>query len=179
MRVSRVPLAANAELSITPKGEVNYSVDIRYRRKVDQLKAEATNGMTLTREYLDEAGKPKTSFTVGDVVVVRVHSKLKESSNYVMVSDALPAGFEAINTRLATSDSSVKQTEDWGTYREMRDDRVNFTSEWARYGDYTHEFTMRATSVGKFARPPTTVELMYEPETHAQTAFDVIEIKAK
>jgi uncharacterized protein YfaS (alpha-2-macroglobulin family) len=96
-----------------------------------------------------------------------------------MVSDALPAGFEALNTRLATVGTAVKQTEEWGTYREMKDDRVNFTSEWATYGSYTHEFTMRATSVGKFARPPTTLELMYEPEQHAHTAYSMIEIKAK
>jgi uncharacterized protein YfaS (alpha-2-macroglobulin family) len=179
MRVARVPVATTGELSILPVGEVNYSVDLRFRRKVENLKEEATNGLSLTHEYFDEQGKPKTSFTVGDVVVVKVRAKLKKSCNYVMVSDALPAGFEPLNTRLVTTGDAVQQTDDWGTFREMKDDRVNFTSEWATYGDYDHEFTMRATSVGKFARPPTTLELMYEPETHAHTAYDVIEIKAK
>jgi len=179
MRVARVPVAATGELSILPVGEVNYSVDLRFRRKVENLKEEATNGLSLTHEYFDEQGKPKTSFTVGDVVVVKVRAKLKKSCNYVMVSDALPAGFEPLNTRLVTTGEAVQQTDDWGTFREMKDDRVNFTSEWATYGDYDHEFTMRATSVGKFARPPTTLELMYEPETHAHTAYDMIEIKAK
>jgi uncharacterized protein YfaS (alpha-2-macroglobulin family) len=179
MRVVHVPLTANGELAITPKGEVNYNVDIQYRKKLDLLKAEASNGITLTHEYLDEQGKPKTSFTVGDVVVVRVTASLKENRNYLMVSDALPAGFEALNTRLATVGPSATQTQEWGTYREMKDDRVNFTSEWATYGTYVHEFTMRATSAGKFAKPPTTLEAMYEPENHAQTALEMIEIKPK
>ncbi len=182
MRVARVPVAANGELSIVPSGgEVTYNAELRYRRKLDQLKAEATKGITLKYEYFDEKGSPKSAFTVGDVVVVKVTTKLDTDSSHLMVSKALPAGFEPINARFETAGETTQQTDDyyWGRYSELKDDRVNFTSEWANDGEYTYEFSMRAMSVGKFARPPTTAELMYEPEVHAQTAFDVVEIKAK
>lgn len=179
MRVATVPVTANGELAIAPKGEVSYAVELRYRRKPEALKFE-NKGLGLTREYLDDKGTPKASFTVGDVVVVRLSLQLNEDVNHLMISDAIPAGFEALNTRLVTTgDAGVKQTESWGVYREMRDDHVNFTNEWSSDGAYVYEYTMRATSVGSFARPPAIVELMYDPATRGQTAADVIEVKAK
>jgi uncharacterized protein YfaS (alpha-2-macroglobulin family) len=179
IRVATVPLPANAEITITPTGEVHYNVEIHYRKTVDALKEE-TNGLTLTHEYLDEAGKPKSSFVVGDIVRVRLTTILKEDGDHLMVSDVLPAGFEALNSRFATvGEAGIVQTKEWGTYREIHDDRVNFASQYSSYGNYVHEFTIRAIAVGKFARPPTVAELMYEPATNAQTAYDVIEVKPK
>ena len=180
VRVVHVPLAAASELRITPKGgEVSYNVEVRYRQKPDAIKPES-NGLTLSYEYLDETGKAKSTFTVGDVVVVRVTTDVKEDAEHLIVTHPFPAGFEALNTRLATvGTAGIKQTEEWGTYREMRDDRVDFASEWSSDGRYVHEFSMRAIAAGTFARPPTVAELMYEPTTRAQSGFDVIEIKAK
>jgi uncharacterized protein YfaS (alpha-2-macroglobulin family) len=178
LRVVTVPFTAG-ELAITPKGEVHYNVEVRYRRTPESLK-DVSAGLTLERLYLDEAGKPKTTFKVGDVVVVRLTTQLKDDSNHLMVSDSLPAGFEALNSRFATvGTTGIKQTEEWGTYREMHDDRVDFASEYSSQGQYVHEFTMRAIAVGTFARPPTVAELMYEPTTRAQTALTMIEVKAK
>lgn len=179
MRVATVPLAQAGELTFAPKGEVSYSVEMKYRRKPGALKFE-NKGLGLTREYLDEKGNPKSSFTVGDVVVVRLSLQINEDVNHLIISDAIPAAFEPLNTRLVTTgDAGVKQTESWGVYREMRDDHVDFTNEWSSDGKYVYEYTMRATSVGTFARPPAITELMYEPSVRGQTAADVIEVKAK
>ncbi|HRC54270.1 MAG TPA: MG2 domain-containing protein [Kofleriaceae bacterium] len=179
MRSITVPLPAAASLVLQPTGEINYSVAIRHRRTPRSLQPES-NGIVLTRAYLDEAGQPKTTFQVGDVVVVRVTTELTGDDEHLIVSEPLPAGFEALNTRLATvGDAGIKQSQQWGTYREMLDDRVNFASEWTYRGGYTYEFTMRATSVGKFARPPTVAELMYDPAVNARGGLDILEIKAK
>jgi len=178
IRLATAP-AGTGEIKITPRGEVHYNVDVRYRRKPETIKAQS-NGIAFTQAYLDEAGKPKTSFKVGDIVVVRVTTDLKESEAHLVISAALPAGFEALNTRFETVGSQgVKQTEQWGVYREMRDDRVDFVSEYSDYGGYLYEFSMRATQAGTFVRPPTTAELMYDPEVNANTALDRIEIKPK
>ncbi|MBA3395939.1 MAG: hypothetical protein H0T89_25130 [Deltaproteobacteria bacterium] len=179
LRVVTVLMPASGNVKITPKGDVNYHVEVRHRRAPGSIKAEA-NGLVLSRDYLDEAGKPKTSFTVGDLVVVRLATQLKDDEAHLIVSDPLPAGFEALNTRLATvGTTGIKQSKQWSTFREMRDDRVDFASEWTWQGGYVHEYTMRAIAVGKFTRPPTVAELMYEPATNAHTALDVLEIKAK
>ncbi len=180
MRVVRVPMPAGKTLQIQPAGgEVNYNVEIRHRRIPESLKP-VSSGIVLTREYLDDAGKPKTVFTVGDTVVVRLTVEIADDDEHLIVSEPLPAGFEALNTRLVTTGTAgVKESRDWGTYREMLDDRVNFAEEWSYDGKFVYEFTMRATSVGTFARPPSVAEMMYEPAVNARGGFDTIEIKAK
>jgi alpha-2-macroglobulin len=179
LRVVTQPLPAQAELTITPSGEVAYSVQVRYRARPETIKAEA-HGIELSREYLDDSGKPKGEVHVGDVVVVRLRVKVPDDSSHVMVSDALPAGFEALNTRLATvaADTS-KQLTWWHEYRELHDDRVDFASEYVWNGALEYTYSIRAIAVGKFARPPATAQLMYDPKTSAQTALDILEVKAK
>ena len=121
------------------------------------------------------------STTVGDVVVVKLKVKAPDESSHLMVSDALPGGFEALNTRLATvGGAGVKQSRIWwGNYREMHDERVDFASEYVYDGDFEYVYSIRAIAVGKFARPPAVAELMYEPSKRAQTGFDYIEVKPK
>ncbi|HET7500138.1 MAG TPA: alpha-2-macroglobulin family protein, partial [Kofleriaceae bacterium] len=179
IRVATRPLTAATELGVTPTGEVHYNIEVRYRKTPGALKGE-THGITLVHEYLDEAGKPKTTFQVGDVVHVRLTTALPRDADHLIVSDVLPAGFEAINARLQTSGAAaIAQTTEWGTYREIHDDRVDFASEYSSNGSYVHEFQIRAIAAGKFARPPTVAQLMYEPTVNAQTALDVLEIKPR
>lgn len=179
IKVVRVPFAAG-ELAITPTGgEVQFNVEVVHRKDPKSIKA-AANGITLSREYLDESGKAKSTFTVGDVVLVRVQVQLADDYEHFMVSEPLPAGFEALNTRFKTVGSAgIKQSQDWDTFREMYDDRVDFATEWTWKGGATYEFMIRATQAGTFVRPPTTAQRMYEPQTNAHAALDTIEIKAK
>ncbi len=151
MRVVAVPLTGDSDLTLSPKGEVAYNVAIRYRARPETIKAESHN-MTITREYLDEAGKPKTSFKVGDVVVVKLHVNVPRDAVHVMVSDALPAGFEALNTNLATvaavaGDDSNRYW--WGDYRAMHDDRVDFASEYIYRDDFDYTYAIRADRRGQ------------------------------
>ncbi|MEO7730690.1 MAG: hypothetical protein ABIY55_06940, partial [Kofleriaceae bacterium] len=179
LRVATAPLPAQAELTITPSGEVAYNVEVRYRARPETIKAES-HGIELSREYLDDTGKPKGEVHVGDVVVVKLHVKVPDDSSHLMVSDALPAGFEALNTRLATvaGDPSNQQTW-WNEYRAIHDDRVDFASEYVWNGSFEYTYAIRAIATGKFTRPPATAQLMYDPKVNAQTALDTLEVKAK
>ena len=180
VRVASVPLpAAGGTLEIKPRGEVHYRVAVRYRQTVESLKGESKN-LTIDVAYLDDKGSPKTSFKVGDVVTVRLTAPTGDDIEHLIMSTPLPAGFEALNTKLATVGNAGNNTkEPWGTYREMRDDRVSFAMEYAWRGQQTHEFMMRATSAGTFARPPAVAEMMYDPEAYASTPYATIEIQAK
>ncbi|HEX7699247.1 MAG TPA: hypothetical protein VF403_00910, partial [Kofleriaceae bacterium] len=179
LRLVTTPLASDADLQITTKGEVSYNVAVRYRARPETIKAES-HGIELTREYVDEAGKPKTTFQVGDVVVVKLHVQVPDESTHVMVSDALPAGFEALNTKLATVGTSVTEKPIWwDEYREIHDDRVDFASEYVYTGSLDYQYSIRAIAVGRFARPPATAQLMYVPTTNANSALDYLEVKPK
>ena len=177
LRVASLPLAGATELVLTPTGEVHYQVGVRYRREVAALAAES-HGLTLKSEYLDEAGKPKARFKVGDVVRIRVSTELPGDYDNQIISAVLPAGFEALNARFATV-GDVVQTHDWGMYQEMHDDRVDFASVYRGRGHYTEEFEVRAIAAGTFIRPPTVAELMYQPTVTAQTAADKIVIEPR
>jgi hypothetical protein len=181
LRILTVPFAVDTEIQIAPKGEVAYNVAVRYRARPETIKAES-HGLEITREYTDEAGKAKTTFQVGDVVVVKLHVKLPEQSTHLMVSDALPAGFEALNTKLATVGTAgvaEKSPIWWDEDREIHDDRVDFASEYVYESTLDYEYSIRAIASGKFARPPARAELMYDPKQNANTALDVLEVKAK
>jgi len=180
LRILTVPFAVDTEVQIAPKGEVACNVAVRYRARPETIKAES-HGLEITREYTDEAGKAKTSFRVGDVVVVKLHVKLPEASTHLMVSDALPAGFEALNTKLATvgADTVKEKQIWWDEDREIHDDRVDFASEYVYESSLDYEYSIRAIASGKFARPPARAELMYDPKQNANTALDVLEVVAK
>ncbi|HLL20806.1 MAG TPA: alpha-2-macroglobulin family protein, partial [Kofleriaceae bacterium] len=178
IRAIKVPFAAG-ELAIAPKGEVRYNVEILHRKDPKTLVPQA-NGITLSREYLDEAGKPKSSFKVGDVVLVRVTTALGGDYEHFMVSEPLPAGFEPLNARFKTVGSAgIKQSQSSDTFREMHDNRVDFATEYSWKGGATYEFMIRAITAGKFVRPPSVAERMYEPQINARTALDMIEVTAK
>ncbi|HSK01834.1 MAG TPA: MG2 domain-containing protein [Kofleriaceae bacterium] len=181
VRVAAAPLAAAGELKLTPRGEAHYNVQLRYRRKLDALKGQAHPALGFQQEYLDEAGRPKTTFQVGDVVRVRLTVSPNDDVSHLMVSAALPAGFEALNARFATVGpvGQASQRRSWGTYREMRDDRVDFATEYSWRNNQVYEFMMRAISAGTFVQPPSVAELMYDPEITSQTAAATLEIKAR
>jgi len=180
LRILTLPLAADTEVAFAPQGEVAYNVGVRYRVRPEMIKPES-HGIEITREYTDEAGKAKTSFKVGDVVVVKLHVKVPDESTHLMVSDALPAGFEALNTKLATVGAATVTEKPiwWDEDREIHDDRVDFASEYVYMGSLDYEYSIRAIAAGKFTRPPATSQLMYDPKTNANTALDVLEVVAR
>ncbi|MBP6630020.1 MAG: hypothetical protein KA297_11370 [Kofleriaceae bacterium] len=174
--------AAAGAVTITPRGQVHYAVDLRARREVAALKGVARGGMTLQREYLDERGVATSTFKVGDVVVVRLSATVPDDSHHLMVSDPLPAGFEPLNTRLVTvGTAGVTETESrsWRSFREMHDDRIDFAAEYPSRGKTVYEYSMRAIAAGTFTRPPAVAELMYEPAVGAQTPADTLVISPR
>ena len=111
---------------------------------------------------------------------VRLTAEVGATAPHLMIADALPAGFEALNTRFATVGAIAGAArDDWGTFRELHDDRVDFASLYTERGQVVHEYAMRATTAGTFIRPPAVAELMYDPATSAQTAADTLVIEAR
>jgi len=169
-----------AQLKIKASGNVHYNIELRYRQKEDSLVQE-NSGLELTREYLDEKGQPKNSFKVGDVVRVRLTMPLSRSMSHLMISDPIPAGFEALNTKFATvGTTGVQETRHyWGGSREMHDERVDFSTRYIWGRTYKREYMIRAIAEGHFALPPSHAELMYQPEKNSQTPLVYVDVKAK
>src|ERR1044071_6511414 len=84
------------------------------RRRSSTCATTARRPTSSGREYFDETGAPKTSFRVGDVVHVKLTAELPGDADHLMLSDALPAGFEPLPTRFATGGPAGAQPTESG-----------------------------------------------------------------
>jgi uncharacterized protein YfaS (alpha-2-macroglobulin family) len=139
-------------------------------------------GPSVYRVFTDARGAPidLASVKAGDVVRVALRIELPRMdtwrATYLAVTDRLGAGFQPVQTDLA-SVASVPDIEKghpfyegltgWGgsaSHLDIRDDRVNVYFDQV-YGGTTAYATylMRATTPGAFEVPAARGELMYEP----------------
>jgi alpha-2-macroglobulin len=190
-------------------GTLFYELRLRYARKTPPSTA-LDNGFfvqkTLRAVKAAELGAAlatipetgSTRFAAGDIVIADLVLVAPTPSNYVVLDDPLPAGFEAIDTSLTTtegylSDAGPAPDDDpadrrdaiahrrafnyaWHR-RELRDDRALFFIDHLPAGMLHFRYLARATTLGTFVVPPTKAEEMYEPETFGRTAAAVIEVR--
>lgn len=208
---SRVVSASGSPLGFRVDGEgrLFYEARLRYAKK-ELPKKPIDRGFFVTKtlrpvkpeeitEALAKTGAAGvTSFTGGDLVLGEITVVTSTPRRFVVVDDPLPAGFEAIDARLATTSAAVdvdQQDEGesfdeddvamgrayFGSYyiREVRDDRVNFFVDDMAPGMYRYRYLARATTHGTFITPPSRVEEMYTPEVFGRTAATTITVAPK
>ncbi|UQA63951.1 hypothetical protein E8A73_039710 [Polyangium aurulentum] len=198
-------------------GRLFYEARLRYARKT-LPKTPLERGFfvhktitPVTPETLDAAlGTPArasaTSFPGGGLVLAELVVVTPSPREYVVVDDPLPAGFEPVDARLATTSRGldVDRADDHGDpedalreeggaddvatgraylpssyLREMRDDRVVFFVDRMAAGMYRYRYLARATTIGTFVLPPTRAEEMYTPEVFGRTGASSIQITPK
>jgi len=174
-------------LAIESNGKVHYSVQLTEAR-TDPAAQPQDNGFAVTRSYLDpETGAPITAFKAGQLIKVKVQVTTGQDRNYVAVVDPLPAGFEPVNTRFATSAQRATAPSYSGyygyryqygwTHEEQRDDMVLGFADRMRAGTLTLEYLARATIPGSFTALPAHAEAMYEPDINGRTASLSVTVK--
>jgi uncharacterized protein YfaS (alpha-2-macroglobulin family) len=168
----------------TGEGRLYYVVRTRWVR--EQSEVAAMGPITVTREYLKD-GKPVIwPAPVGTLITVRLTVVLPSDGWYVLVEDRLPAGFEAINDRLAISSYEGGREERASTswrdlgynYKDVRDDRVAFFITHLQKGKSTFTYTMRALQNGRFTALPAEASLMYDLATWGRSASAVVVVGA-
>lgn len=145
-----------------------------------------------------------TSFVGGNLVLAEVVVVTPSPRQYVVVDDPLPAGFEAVDARLATTSGALDvddRTDDNGDpeeaydepngydnvaagraflpsryVRELRDEHALFFIDRMPAGMYRYRYLLRATTLGSFVTPPTRAEEMYTPEVFGRTGATTIQI---
>lgn len=153
-------------------------------------RAAYANGFTVKRTYETLEGRSLEGqpIPLGAVVRVRVSLESKEKRNYVAVDDKLPAGLEPLNANLATTErlslgeatpATTKGLEVL-SFQETRDARVAFYADELPAGGYEWVYLARATTPGRFVRPPASAEAMYEPQVNGASSIeDVVVLPAK
>ena len=130
-------------------------------------------GFSLQRRFdrLDDDNQPQGagSLHVGDRVLVSLRLTVRETARYVVIDDALPAIFEAINaefrTQEARSADALTRDGSWwvSDFREIRKDRCLSFADWVEPGTYTLRYVARVRAAGTVTAPPAKVEEMYHP----------------
>ncbi len=165
-------------------------------------------GIQVERWYESyETGKPVTEIAEGELVRVRLRVTVPSDRQFVVLDDALPAGLEAVDLSLRTvggvpgpgaadsaaTEGDAQQNGDehwvygswdagwWSPFdhRELRDDRVVFVATRLWKGSYTATYLARATTPGKFTRPPAHAEEMYNPAVFGESDGGVFTVVQK
>jgi uncharacterized protein YfaS (alpha-2-macroglobulin family) len=108
-----------------------------------------------------------------------------ERRYHVAVTDYLPAGFEPIQTRFATTSSMIdrpageSEQERWYlASKEIHDDRVEAFFEYLWPGEHTFSYLAKATATGTFVVAGSHAEAMYQPDVRAVLAPARFEVRA-
>jgi hypothetical protein len=186
-------------------GRLYYRIGLRYAPR--SLRLEPLDvGFTVERRY--EAVDDKRDLRRDDDGTwrVRAGSRVRVTLTLVAPSrryhvalvDPLPAGLEAINPALATSETLPRGASTdvgvlgarglggpgrpgaawwfwlrpWFDHQNLRDERVEAFSALLWEGVYSYSYVARATTPGTFVVPPAKAEEMYAPETFGRTGTD-------
>ncbi|MDD5026270.1 MAG: Ig-like domain-containing protein [Candidatus Peribacteraceae bacterium] len=172
------------------KGRLYYDLLLKYFYTADDLPP-AEEGISILREMAPAPGS-KESVTVGGTYVVTLTITVPEDRNFVAVESPLPAGLEAIDVSLKTSQQnllgSLAENDSWSpdywenglwrfNHREFRDDSVFLFADSLPAGVYQYHYLARATTPGTYHLRPARAFEMYFPETFGQTAGELVTVK--
>lgn len=178
-------------LGKTGPGRLYYRLGLKYAPADLNLEA-LSRGFSVTRSYeavdapddvrRDDAGVWRVRG--GALVRVKLSMVAPGRRYHVALVDALPAGFEALNSALAVSPSSSRPARrktlnvpwwwlrPWYEHQNLGDARVEAFSSALPAGVYSYEYVARATTLGQYVVPPAKAEQMYAPETFGRTPTD-------
>jgi len=175
-------------------GRLYYTAHLRVYLPVEEIEP-VNRGIIVYRQYTNAACEPTAEelcpdvqeVKVGDVVRVKLTIVAPSDLYYVVVEDPLPAGGEAIDTRLATTSlldqKPVLQRQSsnpmwynfyrrwwsWYSRSEMRDEKVVLFADYLPKGVYEYTYTFRATLPGEYRVIPTVASEMYFPEVFGRS----------
>jgi len=171
-------------------GNLYYTAFLEAFLPVPDVEA-VSNGISVSRRYLDEAGEPIDSAAVGDVIQVRLTVVVPNALHYVVVEDPIPAGTEAIDPNLDTSqqigtrpglDRLDVDLYGWGWWWfsniEFRDEMVAMYSTFLPAGTYEYVYSVRATVPGEYNVIPPTAQEAYFPDVYGRGAGTLFTVTA-
>ena len=185
--------AQNLTIDRQGEGRLYYRIGMNYAPK--SLRQDAADyGFTVMRRYegiddpADVRQDPDGTWIVRSGARIRVTVQMIAPGPryHVALVDRLPAGFEIINTDLATSekapvmpasDRSYSYYWKWFQHENLRDDRAEAFTMSLNAGAWTYTYLVRATTPGDFVAPPAKAEEMYAPETFGRSKSEMVRVE--
>ncbi|HLI95513.1 MAG TPA: MG2 domain-containing protein, partial [Candidatus Baltobacteraceae bacterium] len=118
------------------------------------------------------------TFPAGEVYDVSVQVIADHPVDRVLISDPLPAGFEALDTSFLTTAAYYQPlSDDWQIdYQQIYRDRVVAFAQHLDPGVYTLHYLARSVTPGEFLWPGTSAYLLNAPEQFGRAAFRRVDI---
>lgn len=172
------------------RGTLHYLAAYRYRLQGNQ--PGRMNGLRVTRvirpanadQVLYKAGlvaPEPLKVSVGQVYDVGLEVITDHPVDKVVITDPLPAGFEAVDNSFQTSTPYFQARGDsWQLgYKQTYADRVVAFGDRLEPGVYTLHYLVRSITPGTFAWPGAEAHLQYAPEEFGRSASSNLEVAAK
>jgi alpha-2-macroglobulin len=178
------------------RGRLYYNAIVRTYLPVEEAKA-LDRGIAILRKYerADCAPTPEkpceaiNGAKVGDLIRVRLTVLPQEETNYLRVTDMLPAGAEVVDTSLRTNVTLADglpvnpvfgDARGWGWWwfsnTDIRDDRVVLSAYYTPAGALEYTYVIRASIAGQFKVIPASAELANFPDVFGRTEGAVFAI---
>jgi uncharacterized protein YfaS (alpha-2-macroglobulin family) len=170
-------------------GNLYYTLRLNSAIAVDQLDP-ISRGFTVERRYFDADCDPETetcepidSIAANERVRVELTVTVPNDRIYVMVEDPIPAGTDAIDPNLLTSESgrggTIVPAEGefsrgfWGWWYwdhiQYRDEKVVFLSQYLPAGTYQYSYFLQPNIPGVYQVMPATAREDYFPEVFGRS----------
>ncbi len=201
-RTARGP--ADLTISKVGAGRLYFRVGAQYAPSSLKLAA-ADYGFQVERAYegaddpADVRREPDGTWRIRAGARVRVRVRMVNPARryHVALVDPLPAGLEALNPALATterlpdgsSESGVARggrgfldyywywRGPWYEHQNLRDERAEAFASLLWEGEHEYSYFARATTPGLFVVPPPSAEEMYSPETFGRGQSDRVRVE--
>lgn len=165
-------------------GNLYYTAHLKIWLPVEEV-LPLNRGLILSRSYYrpDDRETPVTEARLGETLLARLTIVTPHALHYALIEDYLPAGLEAVDTSLLTSQQiSAPQLYDpddfwqrgygWWVFDhvELRDEKVVLSANYLPAGTYEYVYLVRASTVGEFRVLPPTGQEFYFPEVYGRGA---------
>jgi uncharacterized protein YfaS (alpha-2-macroglobulin family) len=145
--------------------------------------AALNRGIIISRRYFraDDPDAPITRVSQGETFLARLTIVAPSTLHYVMIEDYLPAGLEAVDTSLKTSEQvGAPRDYDWNRYRfegwgwwvfdhvELRDEKVALSATSIPDGTHEYVYLVRAITPGEYHVIPPTAWELYFPDVYGR-----------
>ncbi|MFK5921372.1 MAG: alpha-2-macroglobulin family protein [Verrucomicrobiota bacterium] len=175
-------------LLVTPqnKGRIYAQVEVSSQPALIPFAAQ-DHGFSIRRSYQriqnNGALSPPKQLSVGDLILVTLHTTIDDKQHYLAIEDRLPAIFEAINPSFKSQTKQSAQHGKWKrlypNHSEIRKDRVLFFQDYLyQGGNYTIQYLARVIAPGSATAPPAKIEAMYEPQRYGLSATERLSASA-
>ena len=176
-------------LSKSGQGNLHYFVAYNYRLKgnqpgrfnglrVDRTIRPAGEDMILGTIGLSTPKKP-LQVPAGQVFDIGLEIITDRPVDHLVITDPLPAGFEAVDTTFQTANKALPAQQDsWEiSYQTIYKDRVMAYANRLGPGLYRLHYLVRSVTPGTFEWPGAEVKLQYAPEEFGRSASTTLEVK--